>query len=1131
MSLLDAAGVMNGDIWCNGVFDFESPLKDLLDSGDYTLQQLLAEDELLQELRGMHPQLIDFFSLEEVVAGLIQYIILPPPTKSTKKRDAVDCEQNIDDEAAAEYGDHRSQSAVGKEQQASTNDDGTAASKTESNEAEDEENSTVATSKEPGKWLQGNDPPEEANAQNKKILHEEKDDLHIRFPYMACEVICCEIKGVIDILVDGIVPTLCIDDGDDDDGKDEAKKRKRPSSQLISDDSRGKPILDLLFSILYESKTGEIDDYRAGYFEKVLSILLRYRPKDVAQYLNDGGGKGNLILMSAMFKHLYSHSLMQIVQRLLLPQIPIQPPKSEGGESDVKGETNECEDLFNDTLEATDTDHIDSFRCNWSESEMALQMVLECLIGENSNKVTKQIQDDDEEERKLDLYQNSSEVLITIIQNSPLTSLTMRTLTTDPNLGKLIFAATRIEEGSEFSCHDSRLTCALNVLESLILQLGGYGSVGTMMYEGEGQVDFESAMEELISDEHKHISEDLGGRSQSSTTSTSQQQGLPFMTGIKKYATPETLIHHLPTMMSSLCNLLVYPGAEKWASPMQFSKVKAQNILGSSRLRIVRLLESLVLLGNRNIDSLLCESGCLEVCLDLFWKFQWCSMLHQSVANLLVHAFEGRNSRSELQSYFIVRCNLLGRLMYSFWDKEDEGNITSIITASNIELSESTMGHKDSDSENSPTLSSVVSEKESGSTNDVLPVSDDDVDAAMEQQEDAVSIPCLKDTIQSKYSNENNTNGSICDHDDTKISSFRLGYMGHVIIICQALVHACIEENESNSPTVEDPNGLPGETIGEHGQLETHLGGDDSRESLKQNEVSYPDDYTSADDDTPAGSLILARLVRKHPLGKIWHDFVLTTLASETALQTTPLGGFQASTLGTDPFHMHRPGLEDDGTYDDDDVEAPTLPQRGLLVDGDVIDMDDNDLEVAANMMAGLNLGQVAGNHGGSQTQSNPSHQSGYIFDDPLGGGRFGEFDDDDGDSSSDEEPEMVESTRCSGSAILDGGLSDHEAPVMDLFAGNFDAFDETDTGDQSPGSWSDFANFDDAFVGAQAVDDDHQKEKKNDFDNIFGDVKSHDILLDELDKPSSTENSTISIDNPAAAIDVQATSDQLGPA
>jgi len=76
MSLLGSVGMV-GDIWSTGAFSFESPLKELLDSGNYTMEQLLAEDELLQELRGVHPQLIQFFSTPEAVTNLVKYVILP----------------------------------------------------------------------------------------------------------------------------------------------------------------------------------------------------------------------------------------------------------------------------------------------------------------------------------------------------------------------------------------------------------------------------------------------------------------------------------------------------------------------------------------------------------------------------------------------------------------------------------------------------------------------------------------------------------------------------------------------------------------------------------------------------------------------------------------------------------------------------------------------------------------------------------------------------------------------------------------------------------------------------------------------------------------------------------------------
>ena len=127
MSLLDAAGVINGDIWCNGAFDFESPLKDLLESGDYNMEQLLAEDELLQELRGMHPQLIDFFSSEEAVSRLIQYIIIPPSAEITTEGEVAEMNEGSD---------QIDQSTEGKEQLADATGDSTGDSNNESKDTE-----------------------------------------------------------------------------------------------------------------------------------------------------------------------------------------------------------------------------------------------------------------------------------------------------------------------------------------------------------------------------------------------------------------------------------------------------------------------------------------------------------------------------------------------------------------------------------------------------------------------------------------------------------------------------------------------------------------------------------------------------------------------------------------------------------------------------------------------------------------------------------------------------------------------------------------------------------------------------------------------------------------------------------
>ena len=1039
MSLLDAAGIVTGDIWCNGAFSFESPLKDLLDSGEYTLEQLLAEDELLQELRGVHPQLVEFLSTQEAVTGLVKYVTLPPNGKPPSSTVRFDSNSSMVSESLSlnEVDDEEKSKAENPEQPTPN----------------EEETPTVEIEKE-----------QQSSAIPEHDTPVEKDTLFVRYPYMSCEVICCEIKDIIDLLVDGYVPANMYSGDDSVPGSsDEA-----PTDPRIS-------ILDLLFDMLYDAEAGEIDDYRAGYFDKILSVLFRKRPQALAEYINTGGRRGQPALIKVMFKHLYSHSIMQIVQRLLLPQPPLPP--TDDDEEDKEGIK-----IFADPFEGADIDGFGAFRCTWPDSDEAMKVLLDCLIDTSPYPEIEQ-----NEERRLSLYQNASEVLITIIQNSPLTSPRLHSLTSDPVLERLIRAATMETEGEPFSPHDSRQTCTMNVLESLILQLGGYGSVVTMMYPDD--------------------EEDLGdGEDGEDNPNTPKRTSMLGDSAQPELATSETLISHLPFMLSNLCHLLQYPGAENWRSPMQYSKTEQQNILGSSRLRIVRLLESLVLLGDPNVDSKLCESNCLEACLDLFWKFQWCSMLHQSVANLLVHVFEGANTRAELQSYFLVKCNLLGRLMNSFWDETENVNVTS------------TGAENEKEVDKPP--SSINGENGSSIDEEVTALSDNYGENDVE-------------TTTDENCNNLDVEGRHPEH--TPPQSFRLGYMGHVIIICQALVHAC--SNEGMDPSLGETN-------------DSDMNGDFAEYASRRNDGTEPQDEEGkgsrkaesvVTEDTPANPLILAQLVENHDLKRQWEDFVQSTLASETAIQSTPLGGFPGSGMGDmDPLHSHRPGLAEDDDYDDDDGAAPPLPPRGLLVGGDVIDMDDNDLDVAASMMAGLSMGRGDGTDrsdqdllSGMPQQTTDGSRSGYMFEDPLGDGRFGRFDGDDSDDSSDEESEFSGKSGDSGGAVVEGvsGSADNssEAPVMDLFAGNFEAFDseqvETTQGDR--GDWSDFANFDNAFEGTNGsiadMDDPFREDLdgKKDISEIFGEATDPSELLMDLEDPVTGEVTTrISTQHEGSSLD-----------
>ncbi len=57
MSLFASLG--QGDIWALSGISFASPINDLLDRGNYTLEDLLNEDELIQEVKAKNDRLIE----------------------------------------------------------------------------------------------------------------------------------------------------------------------------------------------------------------------------------------------------------------------------------------------------------------------------------------------------------------------------------------------------------------------------------------------------------------------------------------------------------------------------------------------------------------------------------------------------------------------------------------------------------------------------------------------------------------------------------------------------------------------------------------------------------------------------------------------------------------------------------------------------------------------------------------------------------------------------------------------------------------------------------------------------------------------------------------------------------------
>ena len=238
--------------------------------------------------------------------------------------------------------------------------------------------------------------------------------------------------------------------------------------------------------------------------------------------------------------------------------------------------------------------------------------------------------------------------------------------------------------------------------------------------------------------------------------------------------------------------------------------------------------------------------------------------------------------------------------------------------------------------------------------------------------------------------------------------------MGHVIIICQALVQACTNDWGGENSTMEE--GSTAAASG-NGPLSTQLSQQNPQTGFSP---SSGDSTVKTGETSEMEPLMIAELVKNHDLAEQWQEFVATSLSVEITVQSTPLGGYAGP--AADPLASHRPGMDEPpvaaappiggrrpGLADDDmDMGAAASqppPPRGMLGGGEPLDMNDTDLDVAAAMFGDFSLGRPnttatavddsdsdSGQFSGSG-DSEKSYNSGetnnsgggYAFDDPLG--------------------------------------------------------------------------------------------------------------------------------------------------
>jgi len=229
------------------------------------------------------------------------------------------------------------------------------------------------------------------------------------------------------------------------------------------------------------------------------------------------------------------------------------------------------------------------------------------------------------------LATHSSELLVSRVHQAPLTSPILQLLSSGKVLQKIVRKSSVLSDSEEFTSHDNGMTRALFLLESIVLQLGGFGCVPPVDASLSLSFTFPNSFS-----------------SPQTTTSQAQENGSVVSNCIENnpdeaaegkpsysLANSNDLISLLPDSLSRWDSFLTHETTTSWQVINQIGQVIP--MLGLSRLRIVRLIEALVLLAHPIVDEQLVKANSIRICLDLFFAFEWCSMLHQSVANLLVH--------------------------------------------------------------------------------------------------------------------------------------------------------------------------------------------------------------------------------------------------------------------------------------------------------------------------------------------------------------------------------------------------------------------------------------------------------------------------------------------------------------
>ncbi|RLN81954.1 hypothetical protein BBJ28_00009433 [Nothophytophthora sp. Chile5] len=471
MSLFSAMAD-EGSVWAQGssLFNISSPLNDLLEKDEFTLEEVLQEDELVQEV--------------EIVQKLVEYVVKTP---------------------------------------------------------------------------------EDAT-----------DDLRtLKYPYMSCEVICCDIMGITETLVSG------------SDGK----------------------VVEMLFEFLYQ--TTPLDPRLAGYFEKIMTMLMVRKPQEMTALMN----KNSEPLLAGFTRHAASFSIAELLKRLLQPyqsdymddcmdfpgmSMGFPPSNSWYGGNDE-------DDAMAGS--GTPTSTKDKTLC-WQSEATVVDLLLANLAAADADS---------------DAHKHSAEVLVDIIhcgtraqQNDPASPASMSTpvsfallehLETKDVADKLVALAVPTDSAASYCV--SSMTGALSVLSALL----------------------------------------------------SRATNAQYCATDEMPPAVACTVERLP----QICGMLKVDGAD--AGLIHNQRHQEVPRLGLRRLKLVGLLVLLMQSKYQKVDAALLEERAIDICLDLFFKFESVNMLHADVESMVIGILE--SGSHELLVGLVKEARLLPRILEAH-EKNDE---------------------------------------------------------------------------------------------------------------------------------------------------------------------------------------------------------------------------------------------------------------------------------------------------------------------------------------------------------------------------------------------------------------------------------------------------------------------------